>query len=229
MPQVEQPLDMEQNSQMEVTNHSDSLSSFQIQESKSLDSNKSFTSTLKELFGNKSNHERAPSDVQSSDEAFNFNLIKERDEEPQVVFETPEEEEVQQHENQELSFVNDTNMDEIVPIEDSTNEVTFTSLSALGLSPDDEFDLLSDFISDAKESIESIEQFRRTKDFDKINYSLVKIKSSAEILNLNAIIENANSVRKYCITENSEKVIQETEKLKENIELLEKQLEATAI
>ncbi len=58
---------------------------------------------------------------------------------------------------------------------------------------------------------------------------MVKIKSSAEILKLDAIIENSNSMRKHCITEDSEKVTEDTQKLKENIELFEKHLEATAI
>jgi HPt (histidine-containing phosphotransfer) domain-containing protein len=135
----------------------------------------------------------------------------------------------EQMQTEDVTFQSDIKTDEIEPSKNKTDEVSFASLSALGLSPDDEFDLLNDFITDAKESIDTIEQFTRTKDFDKINYSLVKIKSSAEILNLDAIIDDANSIRKHCITENSEKVIQDTKRLKENIGLLEKRLEATAI
>ena len=222
MPQVEQPLDIEEKieepiGQEHETVNVESLSSFQIQESKSQDSNKSFTSTLQSLFGKKDTQNEESTADHIQDQAFSFTLKSNREEEKKL-------------ENREDIILTDTiKIDEEEPAQNNTHAVTFSSLSALGLSPDDEFDLLSDFINDVKESIESIEQFTGTKDFDKINYSLVKIKSSAEILNLNAIIDNANSIRKHCITENSEKVIQETKRLKENIGMLEKQLEATAI
>jgi uncharacterized protein (UPF0333 family) len=240
MPQVEQPLVMEQNTKeqepkKEEPNNLEALSSFQIQESKSQETNKSFTNTLKELFGNSKDVQEEPSSTESNDNSFQFKLLKDEDIEETQVKEDIQpqaihvEKEPEQSEDKKFSFKDDTKKDEIQPVEENIEEIKFASLSALGLSPDDEFDLLSDFITDAKDSIETIEQFVQTKDFDKINYSLVKIKSSAEILNLNAIIGNTNSIRKHCVAENSETVILETKKLKENIELLEKQLTATAI
>jgi hypothetical protein len=237
MPQVEQPLVMEQNTkeQEPQPNNLEALSSFQIQESKSQETNKSFTNTLKELFGNSKDVQEEPSSTESNDNSFQFKLLKDEDIEETQVKEDIQpqaihvEKEPEQSEDKKFSFKDDTKKDEIQPVEENIEEIKFASLSALGLSPDDEFDLLSDFITDAKDSIETIEQFVQTKDFDKINYSLVKIKSSAEILNLNAIIGNTNSIRKHCVAENSETVILETKKLKENIELLEKQLTATAI
>jgi hypothetical protein len=227
MPQVEQPLNIvEQTEEPVAQEHQitdvESLSSFQIQESKSLDANKSFTSTLQSLFGKKDTLNAQSIAEQAQEEAFSFTLKSNRNESTEV-----EKEKFEKREDTTLTDAIKANEEEAV--QNNTQAITFSSLSALGLSPDDEFDLLSDFINDVKESVEIIEQFTGTKDFDKINYSLVKIKSSAEILNLNDIIDNVNSIRKHCITENSEKVIQETNRLKENIGILEKQLEATAI
>jgi len=213
----------------------EALSSFQIQESKSQETNKSFTNTLKELFGNSKDVQEEPSSTESNDNSFQFKLLKDEDIEGTQVKEDIQpqaihvEKESEQSEDKKFSFKDDTKKDEIQPVEENIEEIKFASLSALGLSPDDEFDLLSDVITDAKDSIETIEQFVQTKDFDKINYSLVKIKSSAEILNLNAIIENANDLRQSCTDKDSNKITTNTEKLKENIKLLEKHLETTVI
>ncbi len=220
MPQVEQPLTIDREEERADIDHQKSQSNFQIQESKSKDSNKSFTSTLQGLFGNKTTLD-VPEETHNTQEAYSFNLKRNDD--------AQEEEKFENEEKETFSFKDNSELEDKEPAQNTIQEISRSSLSALGLTPDDEFDLLSDFINDTKESIETIEEFTKTKDFDKINYSLVKIKSSAEILNLNDIIDNANSIRKHCITENSEKVIQETQKLKENIEMLEKQLEATAI
>ncbi len=217
MPQVEQPLEMDTHTTENIMD--ESLSNFQIHENKSLASNKSFTSTLKGLFNTKKDHDQEEFPMESNNEAFSFHIKDNHHLEEQEIEDKLE----------IISDEDEKNINEIIPQETTKEEISFASLSALGLTPDDEFDLLSDFIMDAKESIDTIEQFIETKDFDKINYSLVKIKSSAEILNLDAIINNANNIRKHCITENSEKVIQETKALKENINTLGKQLEVTAI
>lgn len=206
MPQVEQPLEIDQRVNEEPTQKE--LSDFQINESLSHEANRSFTTTLKGLFGTKADEREEQTSTDADDNAFNFQIKGHKTEK----FETKE---------------------NIFPksgtLETETQELSLSSLKTLGLSADDEHDLLNDFFLEAKESIETIELFIQTKDFDKINYALVKIKSSAEILNLDAIISNANSIRKYCTTENSEQIIQETQKLKDNIRLLEKQLEVTAI
>jgi HPt (histidine-containing phosphotransfer) domain-containing protein len=200
------------------------MSNFQIQESKTVDTNRSFTKTLKGLFGTASSKTDEPTTAslksETKDEAFSFSLKSSDDsEKAQTVKEQEEVNPVEDHPVEE----------EVQTSINKPQEFKLSSLSSLGLDPEDEFDLLSDFISDAKDSIETIEQFIKTNDFDKINYALVKIKSSAEILKLDAIIENSNNMRKHCITEDSEKVTEDTQKLKENIEQLKMHLEAAAI
>ena len=223
-PETEQPLNIV--SDETVEEYKEDISNYQIQESKTVDTNRSFTNTLKGLFGTTNNKTLKPiteSEIEpkTKDDAFAFSLKNSHDDEKA---------ETNRDNEEELHIFDDhTKEEETATVQDTTQEFKLSSLSSLGLDPDDEFDLLSDFISDAKDSIETIEQFIQTNDFDKINYALVKIKSSAEILKLDAIIENSNSMRKHCITEDSEKVTEDTQKLKENIELLEKHLEATAI
>jgi HPt (histidine-containing phosphotransfer) domain-containing protein len=193
----------------------ESINDFQIKESENIETNRSFTSTLKGLFENSST--TTTTELKDGDSTFEFNLKASHDSEESKEEKSPIiEQEVQ------------TDMVE-TSTQEASQEFNLSSLSSLGLDPEDEFDLLSDFISDAKDSIETIEQFIQTGDFDKINYALVKIKSSAEILSLDAIIENSNSMRKHCITQESEKITKDTEYLKKNINLLEKHLEATAI
>jgi len=217
---VEQTLQMKDN---EISSKEEVMSNFQIDESKSVSANRSFTNTLKGLFGNTSSKTDELKKVSSldqeiKDDAFSFTLKNSNDNENTKVEEELNEADAQLKHQEEAR-----------PIEDKEQEFQLSSLSSLGLDPEDEFDLLTDFISDAKDSIETIEQFIQTNDFDKINYALVKIKSSAEILKLDAIIENSNNLRKHCITEDSEKVTIDTQKLKENIKLLERHLEAAAI
>jgi len=223
-PETEQPVSMETD---EISPKDEEImSNFQIDESKTVDTNRSFTNTLKELFGSASSKTAelttaSSTEEKTRDEAFSFTLKSSEDSEKSETSEITEE--------LNESDVQLKHEEEIQTVENKEEEFQLSSLSSLGLDPEDEFDLLSDFISDAKDSIETIEQFIQTNDFDKINYALVKIKSSAEILKLDDIIENSNNLRKHCITEDSEKVTKDTQKLKENIELLEKHLEATAI
>ncbi len=122
--------------------------------------------------------------------------------------------------------------EEIEPISTAVNNsksTPFSSLSSLGLSAKEEFDLISDFVDDTKESIFAIEHFINTEDFDKINYSLVKIKSSAEILNLEDIIEISGSIRRDCITKDRDKISLNIERLKEQLTILQKHLEEAVV
>ncbi len=134
------------------------------------------------------------------------------------------------NDNQENNTIS-TKQDEVMP--SFINEVkkdnieNFNPLTSLGLSADDEFELMSDFISDTNESIAVIEEFIKTDNLDKINYPLVKIKSSAEILNLDAIIDISNIIREETLNKNSENVINHINTLRERIEFLEKNLTKT--
>jgi len=220
-PKVEQELNIESNESIKID---EEISNFEIQESKEVQSNNSFTNTLKNLFD-----EDSDKPVQSDEKPFEFKLYG--DEEEVEILSNQTDKKIETD-----NFIPETTLPEkqidsknLEPQTLSKTSDVFPSLSALGLSKEEEFDLVADFVIDAKESIYSIEQYLHTDDFDKINYSLVKIKSSAEILNLDAIIEISNSMRKHCITEDDKSVTADTSRLKEQIKLLEKHLEETAV
>lgn len=233
MPQVEQPLNLiETEEEINVPEKAgaQTLSNFQIEETKNLDTNRSFTSTLKSLFGKKESPENVNTEsmIDDAEQSYDFKL-KESEEE---VVEKKSENSLTliQEEMKEIELPELKKQSAPPSITEITDErSSFPSLSNLGLSQEEEFDLIADFITDAKESQISIEQFIETNDFDKINYSLVKIKSSAEILNLDAIIDVSNSMRKNCITKDIQKVTADAKKLKTQIALLEKHLEETAV
>ncbi len=253
-PQTKQPEPIiEKDIEADALKYDEGLPNFQIQESKDLDNNRSFTNTLKNLFDKKTTKPTI-SESDSQNEAYEFKLkndnneipitqIEQKDEEKKI--EKVEQEVNTKSTNDESNFVlnfdlKDSHQNSKVDLENdaietstktsqNTQNITFPSLSALGLSADEEFDLVSDFIADTKESLKSIEQFIETNDFDNINYSLVKIKSSAEILNLDAIIDISNSIRKHCITKDVEKVNHDKERLSKQIILLEQHLEETAV
>jgi hypothetical protein len=216
--QVEQPIEFETN--INITQ--EEFSNFQMKESQTSDTDdNSFTDILKGLF--------AGGTMAVASSAIDSNLTKEENNFAFDLKENKEEEVEEKVQVEEKIQVQEEVQVQREEIKREEPQEVSLSLSSLGLSPDDEFNLLSDFIVDTRDSIETIEQFTHTKDFDKINYALVKIKSSAEILNLNDIIDNAISMRKHCITEDSEKVTAETQRLKDNISMLEKHLEVTAI
>ncbi|MCH9812415.1 MAG: hypothetical protein K0U47_00535 [Epsilonproteobacteria bacterium] len=247
-PQPSKPTDTPQAQRSVEEDTTQPLSNFQIEETKTLDKNRSFTSTLKGLFGKKESDMSA----ESSEEMFEFKL--KHDNQPEEteslsITETEEEESplafikeqtpstlsrdntfapMQEEVSKEpVPIIQELIKEEVV--EESEAEISFPPLTNLGLTQEETFDLIADFITDAKESQTSIEQFITANDFDKINYSLVKIKSSAEILNLDAIISISNSMREHCITKDTQKVTADVEKLKAHITLLERHLEETAV
>ena len=231
MPQVEQPLNLEakadeQESAQKEEDTTKSMPDLQIQQSQISDTDKSFTHTLKGLFDNnqKNDSNFDSSDKTSSKEADHstFEEIEQSDKESGFTLHFGQEH-VETSSNDHIPAA------KIEPVQEVKQEAFISSLSSLGLSPDDEFDLLSDFISDTQDSIDVMEEFTKTKDLDKINYSLVKIKSSAEILNLDAIIDITNSIREECTNEDIENIITQTNKLKDQVELLKKNLVQSAV
>lgn len=255
-PQVEQPLSLakedtehemrdtqkmaEEVNFTETLRFDDAIPNFEIEESKNADANKSFTATLKGLFNKKT--EQTPIQIEEeqqldeSENASAFDFKLKLDESVDEVVETKLTTKPNK-EFQQVDITPSSMFENIIKNEPTISEPTkpqeasygFPALKGLGLSAEEEIDLVSDFVSDAKESIVAIEQYIESNDFDKINYSLVKIKSSAEILNLDDIIDISNDMRKHCITENAEEVMTQTQRLKNHIGLLEGQLEATAV
>ncbi len=106
---------------------------------------------------------------------------------------------------------------------------TISSIKSFGLNPDQENDLLSDFIEDAKQNLNSINHFIEIEDFDKIKYSLVKIKSSAEILSLDDIISIANTMKGNCDERSVQKILDNLMDLSGQIEQLAQHVLRTAV
>ncbi len=72
------------------------------------------------------------------------------------------------------------------------------NLQNLGLTKEDEYDLINDFVNDISVHLKLFYTLISNKNFDQAQYSLIKIKSSAEILNLDAIIISLNGIKEAC-------------------------------
>ncbi len=71
-------------------------------------------------------------------------------------------------------------------------------LQNLGLTKEDEYDLINDFVNDINVHLNLFNKLISNKNFDQAQYSLIKVKSSAEILNLDAIIISLNGIKEAC-------------------------------
>ncbi len=71
-------------------------------------------------------------------------------------------------------------------------------LQNLGLTQEDEYDLINDFVNDISVHLNLFNKLIANKNFDQAQYSLIKVKSSAEILNLDAIIISLNGIKEAC-------------------------------
>ncbi len=74
-------------------------------------------------------------------------------------------------------------------IQNDSKSLEIPTLKGLGLSKEDEFELINEFLDDANENIQMIQAYNAITDFHSSKYNLIKIKSSAEILNLDNVID----------------------------------------
>ncbi len=86
--------------------------------------------------------------------------------------------------------------------------------STLGLDQEEENSLILEFIADTEQNIQLFKQYHQSNLTSQANYTLIKIQSSAEILNLNDIIDTIHSIKQ---------ALQETETI--NLDQLIAQLE----
>ena len=111
----------------------------------------------------------------------------------------------------------------ILPTQLSKNEESNSqfSLSSLGLSREEEYELVSDFVAESKINIAMLNDFAQSSDYENIIYTLVKLYSSAEILGLNTIIEITQKMRQECENKNIDMVFKLNQQLQEQVIALE--------
>ena len=90
-------------------------------------------------------------------------------------------------------------------IETQTQSVNI-ELKNLGLTKEDEYDLINDFVNDISVHLKLFKTLISNKNFDQAQYSLIKIRSSAEILNLDAIIISLNGIKEACDSQDELKI-----------------------
>ena len=105
----------------------------------------------------------------------------------------------------------------------------FPALSSLGLDKEEEDDLISEFVHDTKENIKLFKDFYRSGNIDQAEYTLIKMQSSANILNLNDIIITLANVKQSCTNNDSEGIEQLTDTLETQVKTLESYLESETV
>jgi hypothetical protein len=185
-------------------------SDLDIQHTDNVNTNNSFVDTLKGLFNDQKETKQIQEDIStdSSDKVFSFKLKQHNEPTQEIKQLDPTDTKITVKEKEKADV----------------NPSSYPSLKSLGLDPVQERDLISDFISDSKESINAIKYFIEIKDFDKIKYSIVKIKSSAEILSLDDIIRVTNTMKGNCESSDLAQIVNNQEILSKKIEQLEQHL-----
>lgn len=74
----------------------------------------------------------------------------------------------------------------------------FPTLSSLGLDKEEEDDLISEFVHDTQSDIRLLKEFIHSNNLSQAEYLLVKMLSSADILNLNDIIHTLSDIKQSC-------------------------------
>ncbi len=161
---------------------------------------KSFTKTLKSLFADTST----------------FPPSEDKDTECVEIFAQPE---ARLKNQKEESFLT----------KEMLNEHRFPTLAALGLEKEEEDDLISEFVTDTKSNIRLFKDFYKSGNGDQAEYALIKMQSSANILNLNDIIITLAKVKQSCTNGDSESIAQLTDKLEKQVATLESYLESETV
>ncbi len=95
------------------------------------------------------------------------------------------------------------------------------SLSFLGLSREEEYSLVNDFVNESKGYIRMIDEFCENSDYENILYTLIKIYSSAEILSIKSIIDITHNMKKACEGKDIDAIVTLNRKLESKIVALE--------
>lgn len=105
----------------------------------------------------------------------------------------------------------------------------FPTLASLGLEKEEEDDLIFEFVNDTKENIQLFKDFYKSGNVDQAEYTLIKMQSSANILNLNDIIITLANVKQSCTNGDSETIEELTTTLDAQVRTLESYLESETV
>jgi hypothetical protein len=114
-------------------------------------------------------------------------------------------------------------------VREKSEEKAFLALSALGLEKEEEDALLQEFIHDTKENISLLKSFLASSSLEQIEYLLIKMHSSADILNLNDIIDTLTQMKQSCKESDTNNVEILLEKLQMQVRTLSSYLEREAV
>ncbi len=95
-------------------------------------------------------------------------------------------------------------------------QVSLPPLGSLGLSKEEELDFIDEFLNDTVSTTSLIEEYIKIDDFDNIKYSLIKIKSSAEILGFDAMIDIVKSLTQLCDKKDKVAIVEKLNELKDD-------------
>jgi hypothetical protein len=95
-------------------------------------------------------------------------------------------------------------------------------LSSFDISNSDKKEIINDFINEAKFNIELIKNFMLKEDYGSINYSFIKISSSAQILNLVDISSKLLLLKKALLDRDTTKINTEIDHLSTTLEALKR-------
>ena len=98
----------------------------------------------------------------------------------------------------------------------------FDFLPNINISLDEKKEILKDFINDASYNLKLIQKYLSSNDLNSINFLAIKIKSSAEILNLTDITKNLEKI--IANHSNIENIQKQCNKLAKKIDLLKQYL-----
>jgi hypothetical protein len=106
---------------------------------------------------------------------------------------------------------------------------TPTFFSTLGLDKEEGNSLILEFIADTRQNIQLFKQYHQSKQSTQANYALIKIQSSAEILNLNDIINTIHSIKQSVTQEESSHLEELIERLEEDVAHLSLHVESETV
>ena len=182
----------------------------------------SFEETLKDIFTSSSKNEdtkNTPNTDKSGDNHLTFTLLGSDENNDDKIAQN------QQSINKEPIKSDD----DIKSSPKMKTKVSLPPLGSLGLSKEEELDFIDEFLNDTVSTISLIEEYIKIDDFDNIKYSLIKIKSSAEILGFDAMIDVVKSLTDSCDMKEKAAIIEKLKELKEDTTIYREHFAAIAV
>ncbi len=109
---------------------------------------------------------------------------------------------------------------------DMLQEYRFPTLATLGLEKAEEDDLIAEFVNDTKNNMRLFKDCIDSHDLNQAEYTLIKMQSSASLLNLNDIIHTLDTIKTACNTEQFEDINPLMKNLNNQVHTLESYLES---